>query len=182
MISISSKTVSGAALLLLAGTLLSACATTPPTCSIASEHDLEDAFASARRSLVDGCESHLDSYMERLLVIAKGDPQPSHKRRFSEFLLWAADVGLLSKRQAQERYNRYFNVKFVTLMGDYNNCSYTCPRQDRVLSGMENELADKELGLLQVSLDRDGYYRADRLFKEAELVLAATCSACGEER
>jgi len=43
---------------------------------------------------------------------------------------------------------------------------------------MEAELADKERGMLQASLDRDGYYRADRLFSETELVLEATCRAC----
>jgi hypothetical protein len=43
---------------------------------------------------------------------------------------------------------------------------------------MERELSDKERGLLKVSVDRDGYYRADRLYQEVELVLEATCTAC----
>jgi len=43
---------------------------------------------------------------------------------------------------------------------------------------MERELSDKERGLLKVSLDSDGYYRADELFQEVELVLEATCTAC----
>ncbi len=43
---------------------------------------------------------------------------------------------------------------------------------------MERELSDKERGLLRVSLDNDGYYRADQLYKEVELVLEATCTAC----
>jgi hypothetical protein len=32
--------------------------------------------------------------------------------------------------------------------------------------------------MLSASLDRDGYYRADRLLQETELVLEATCRAC----
>ena len=92
------------------------------------------------------------------------------------------DQGLLSTRQAQEYYNRFFNVKFMTLQGDYNNCSHTCPRRDRVLLDMERELGDKERGLLKVSLDNAGYYRADELFKEVELVLEATCTACAAGR
>ena len=43
---------------------------------------------------------------------------------------------------------------------------------------MERELSDKERGLLKVSEDREGYYRADRLYQEVELVLEATCTAC----
>jgi len=47
---------------------------------------------------------------------------------------------------------------------------------------MERELAEKERGLLKVSLDSDGYYRADQLYQEVELVLEATCSACSAAR
>jgi hypothetical protein len=47
---------------------------------------------------------------------------------------------------------------------------------------MERELSDKERGLLRVSLDNDGYYRADRLYQEVELVLEATCTACAAGR
>jgi hypothetical protein len=43
---------------------------------------------------------------------------------------------------------------------------------------MERELGDKERGLLKVSLDNAGYYRADELYQEVELVLEATCTAC----
>jgi hypothetical protein len=43
---------------------------------------------------------------------------------------------------------------------------------------MERELTDKERGLMKVSLDSSGYYRADELYQEVELVLEATCTAC----
>ena len=43
---------------------------------------------------------------------------------------------------------------------------------------MERELTDKERGLMKVSLDNAGYYRADELYQEVELVLEATCTAC----
>jgi hypothetical protein len=44
---------------------------------------------------------------------------------------------------------------------------------------MKQELGDKELGLLKVSADRRTYQRAMQLYNETELVLEATCSACG---
>ncbi len=139
---------------------------------------LEAALEEARWELSHGCESGFDGYLTALLDIAEGDPRPENKRLFSDFLIWASQQGVLSKRQAQEAYNRYFNVKFVSLQGDYNNCAATCPIKDDVMFSMEQELLDKERGLLKVSADQSAYYRADRLFQETQLVLEATCSAC----
>ncbi|MDH3768781.1 MAG: hypothetical protein OES99_10070 [Gammaproteobacteria bacterium] len=157
----------------------SGCATTPqPDCSLPGGHNFRTAMETSKAQLSNGCVALFDAYFDRLLTIAEGDPKPRHKQAFSEFLEWSTDTGLLSRRQAQAYYNRYFNVKFMSLAGDYNNCSYTCPRQAELLTRMEEELSDKEQGLLRVSLDPDSYYRADQLLKETELVLAATCTAC----
>ncbi len=148
------------------------------SCALPQEHSLERALEAARTSLQAGCETRFDAYLETLLAIAEGDPAPENKERFSEFLVWTTEQGLLSRRQARELYNRYFSVKFVSMTGDYNNCALSCPRKTALISELETELADKELGLMKVSGDRDGYYRADRLFQELELVLEATCTAC----
>jgi len=155
------------------------CATAPsPDCRMSETRDPGAAIASAKDRLAAGCFAHFDDYMDRLLVVAAGDPGPDNKERFSDFLVWTSDQGLLSRRQTQEAWNRYFNVKFVSLQGDYNNCAQACPVRDRLMRDMERELADKERGMLQASLDREGYYRADRLLSETELVLEATCRAC----
>jgi hypothetical protein len=165
--------------LLLAGNLLlAACATSPPPCGSPQSRNLDRAIEDVKQSLSNGCEAHFDRFYDDLLNIAEGDPKPENKRVFSDFLLWSSDEGMLSQRQAKDYYNRFFNVKFMALAGDYNNCSHTCPRRERVMLDMERELGDKERGLLKVSLDNDGYYRADELFQEVELVLEATCTAC----
>lgn len=160
------------------GLALSACATTGADCSLPRTASLDQAMQAAGARLADGCEADFDRYYAELLSVAEGDPGPDNKRKFSDFLLAASDRGLLSKRQAERAYNRYFNVKYVSLMGDYNNCASTCPRKRQVLTAMEAELLDKEQGLLRVSQDAAGYYRADRLYQETELVLEATCTAC----
>jgi hypothetical protein len=171
--------VAGALALAYLAVALPGCTTTPVVdCTGPQSRSLDDAFAYVEDRLASGCEYQFDAYLADLLSIAEGDPRPENKRKFSEFLVAAGDSGLLSNRQARDIYNRYFNVKFVSLQGDYNNCTHTCPRMDNVLDNMENELLHKELGLLRVSEDAQGYYRADRLFKEAELVLEATCLAC----
>lgn len=165
-------------LVALSALILASCATSPPPCDSPQTRNLSAAVDQVKDSLSSGCAAHFDRYYDDLLRTAEGDPKPGNKRVFSEFLVWSADEGLLSQRQAKDHYNRYFNVKFMTLQSDYNNCSHTCPRRDRVMLDMERELSDKERGLLKVSLDSDGYYRADELFQEVELVLEATCTAC----
>jgi len=162
--------------------MMVACASTEPGCPSPQTRNLDNAIGFVKTSLNTGCEAQFDRYYDDLLTIAEGDPKPENKRIFSEFLVWSGDQGLLSTRQAQEYYNRFFNVKFMSMKGDYNNCSHTCPNKQRVLFDMERELSDKERGLLKVSQDPDGYYRADRLYQEVELVLEATCTACAASR
>lgn len=162
--------------------ILAACASTEPACFSPQTRNLEGAISAVQSNLSSGCAAHFDRYYDDLLTIAEGDPKAENKRRFSEFLVWATDEGLLSQRQAEDYYNRFFNVKFMSMRGDYNNCSHTCPNKQKVLFDMERELSDKERGLLRVSLDSDGYYRADRLYQEVELVLEATCNACAAGR
>ena len=163
-------------------TALTACNSNPSratACSLPEGPDLDRAISAARFDLETGCEQQFDQYFQRLLTIAEGDPKKDNKAAFSEFLLWANEEGLLSKRQARETYTRYFGVKYVSLVSDYSVCDQTCPRQDEIMREMNRELVDKEQGLLKVSADRREYYRANRLFQETELVLEATCEACG---
>lgn len=168
--------------LFLATTFLAACATTAPSCVSPQTRNLDSAIDSVKTALVNGCHAHFDRYYDELLAIGEGDPKSENKRAFSEFLVWSADQGLLSNRQAEDYYNRFFNIKFMSLRGDYNNCSHTCPNKKQVLFDMERELGNKERGLLKVSRDADGYYRADQLYQEVELVLEATCTACAAGR
>jgi len=164
---------------LLFGVLtLASCASTPPPCNGPQTKNLNAAISEVKTTLNNGCAASFDRYYDDLLTIAEGDPKAENKRLFSEFLIWASDEGLLSQRQAKNYYNRYFNVKFMALQSDYNNCSHTCPVRDRVMLNMERELSEKERGLLKISLDAEGYYRADELYQEVELVLEATCTAC----
>jgi hypothetical protein len=172
-----------ASLIAICGMMLASCATAPPPCESPQTRNLDHAIQDVKSNLRGGgCAAHFDRYYDELLTIAEGDPKAGNKRIFSEFLVWSGEQGLLSQRQARDYYNRYFNVKFTSMQGDYNNCSHTCPRRDRVMLNMERELSDKERGLLKVSLDSAGYYRADELYQEVELVLEATCTACNAAR
>jgi hypothetical protein len=126
---------------------LGACNSNPArttACSLPEGPDLQRAIAAARFDLETGCEHQFDQYFQRLLSIAEGDPKKDNKSAFSEFLLWANEQGLLSKRQARETYTRYFGVKYVSLISDYSVCAQTCPRRDAIMRDMNRELVDKE--------------------------------------
>lgn len=169
--------------ILLVG-LLTACNSNPSktkTCNLPQGPDLNQAVAEAQSALQTSCRLHFDRYFQRLLSIAEGDPKKENKAIFSDFLLWANTQGLLSKRQARETYTRYFGVKYISLLSDYSVCAQTCPRQKEVIQNMSHELQDKEQGLLKISAEQSDYYRANRLFQETELVLKATCEACGSK-
>ena len=161
--------------------LIAGCTTPAPVADVCSERlgtSIDGALAETERRLSNGCEFQFDSYFKENLALAEANPDSENKRRFSDHLLAVQDQGVISQRQARALYNRYFNVKFVSLAGDYNTCSQTCPVQGRVLADMRSELQDKELGLLRISSDQTSYYRADHLLKETQIVLEATCRAC----
>ncbi len=160
--------------------VLAACESKPVVgfCSVTLKPGLASAIRLAEDKLGNGCEYSFDNYYTQLLNIATENPDPANKQLFSQFLVGVSERGIISKRQAKNTYNRYFNVKFVSLMGDYNTCSQTCPVRGKVMSDMQQELRDKEQGLMRASEDSASYHRADHLFKETQLVLEATCRAC----
>jgi len=167
--------------LILMFPLFGACAgnQTVDACSVRLQGDLQSAMNLAEDRVRHGCEYQFDGYFQSLLAIAAENPDKTNPMRFSDHLMRAQDAGVISRRQAESLYNRYFNVKFVSLQGDYNTCSQTCPIRDQVMSDMRAELHDKELGLMRASSDQAGFYRADNLLQETDLVLEATCRACG---
>ena len=159
--------------------LAAACTTTDPDyCAVSVRGDLENAMRTVETKLGSGCEYHFDGYFQSRLALAESNPDKNNRRYFSDHLMRVQDMGVISRRQAEGLYNRYFNVKFVSLQGDYNTCSQTCPIRKQVMSDMQAELHDKELGLLRASNDATSFYRADHLLKETDLVLEATCRAC----
>jgi len=159
--------------------VLAACTTAQPDyCSVTLRGNLATAMNTAESKLASGCEYSFNRYFNDLLTIAEANPSKDNKMLFSDHLMRVNDMGVISRRQAEGLYNRYFNVKFVSLQGDYNTCSQTCPVRAQVMSDMQAELHDKELGLMRASSDSAGFYRADTLLKETDLVLEATCRAC----
>jgi hypothetical protein len=151
-----------------------------PACTLPSGVDLEEALAHSRKDLGHlECEPMFDNYFERLIEVAKRDPSMENKRRFSEFLEWAHDRGIIDKIQARSYYNRYFNTTFMSLPDDYNVCSSCTEEAKKTIENqMENELRQKEEGLLRACRDKSAYYIASDQYNSILLLLDATCTSC----
>jgi hypothetical protein len=165
------------------GLFISACANrqyVKPNCILPSGVDLEEALAHSREDLGHlECEALFDSYYERLIEVAKRDPDMQNRRKFSTFLEWANDEGIIDKIQARNYYNRYFNTTFMSLPDDYNVCSSCSEKSQRDLEiQLEAELGQKEEGLLKACQDKDAYYIAMDQYNSILLLLDATCTAC----
>jgi hypothetical protein len=165
------------------GLLISSCGNRKymrPNCTLPSGVNIEEALAHSREDLGHlQCETMFDSYYRRLIEVAKRDPGMENKRRFSEFLEWANDEGIIDKIQARNYYNRYFNTTFMSLSDDFNVCS-SCSEntQKEIEVQLEEELRQKEEGLLRACRDKNAYYAAADQYNSILLLLDATCTAC----
>lgn len=151
-----------------------------PACTLPSGVNLEEALTHSREDLGHlQCETMFDSYYERLIDVAKRDPDLENKRRFSDFLEWANAEGIIDKIQARNYYNRYFNTTFMSLPDDYNVCSSCSDTTQRDLEiQLVEELGQKEEGLLRACRDKQAYYTAAEQYNSILLLLDATCTAC----
>jgi hypothetical protein len=143
---------------------------------------LEKAVLSAQEDLGDpAVHLQFELYFQRLLEIAQGNPNPENRRLFSQFLVWANHQGIVTLRQSQAYYNRYFNVTFMSLPDDYS-VSASCPDKSGIVSAMTEELRQKEKGLVKACQDRERYYQAFEQYNTLLVILDATCLACAGRR
>lgn len=147
-------------------------------CTAQLSQRLDLAMEESRTRMDGGCSSQHAALFEQLLSVGQGDPKPENKRMFSDYLVWASDKGYISPLQAKETYTRYFGLKFVSGLSDYNTCAAFCPTEVQLLTDMQRELGDKARGLVEVSTDQNTYGRANTLYNELELVITAACQAC----
>ena len=151
-----------------------------PGCTLPSGVKLEEALAHSREDLGHlECETMFDGYYMGLIEVAKRDPDIQNQRRFSEFLEWANEEGIIDKIQARNYYNRYFNTTFMSLPDDFNVCSSCSEKTQKDLEfQLEKELGQKEEGLLRACQDKETYYTAAEQYNSIMLLLDATCTAC----
>jgi hypothetical protein len=153
----------------------------PPPCPIPSGHLVNEAFQTARSTLSQPqCRYQFDAVFSALMNICQGAPDLKNKELFSELLSWAKEEGIISTVRAKELYTRYFSDRFVSMPDAYKTCSY-CPQMKSIMANCQDELRDKEKGLLHVCGDKDTYAKASNDLQKMQLILEATCSACAAQ-
>jgi|GEM_PF-997200 len=156
--------------------------TTQAACSMPVGKRVDSAFSHAKQNLASAaCQHQYDRYFDSLINVAMGDPSQENKKRFSAFLTWSYEQGIISKRQGKSYYTRYFSPTFVSLSDTHNVCAAT-RNKDEMLRGMQAELKQKKKGILEVAGDRDAYFATLRQHNDIVLVLEATALACVADR
>ena len=165
---------------LVAAAALAACTTTPPpsNCVAPSGNLLDSAFSRAKTSLgYPECWSNFHGYFDTLLSTAEGDPSESNLHRFSDFVGWSVERGVVTRVEGSELFTQYFSPNFVALPGDRSVCS-AVRTNPGIADDVKSELALKYRGLVKVAGQNATYAQAAREQESLEQILGAMESAC----
>lgn len=151
-------------------------------CELSATNNVDRLFSEVSDKLEDShCHYHFDAYRQRLVSAAKGAPGPENEARFADLLRQSIDRGIISKRQGQEVFSRYFDAEFYVVKAEpRSSCSSLRHKQD-LGAAMREELAFKREGMLEILDDEQRFRRAQRHYSDLNLVFDAVEVACGEE-
>ena len=171
-------------LILLAILNVSGCLSQPVpvvNCTVAPTKLLDQAFGDVREKLANkACHYQFDQYFDYLLSVSEGNPGKDNRLRFSDFMTYANERGVLNTVQTKEYFSRYFSTKFVSLSDKYNTCG-AGKFLARIEQELTTELSQKRRGLQLVLGDDNAYKRAINQKEGVLLLLDATTLACGTQ-
>ena len=151
-------------------------------CGLSNTNNVDKLFAEVGDKLkVKSCQYSWPSYRERLVTAAKGAPGPENEARFAEVLREGIDLGIISKRQGQETFSRYFDPEFYAVKSEARSSCSSLRRKDELLTAMRTELSYKREGMLEILDDEDRFRQAQRYYSDLTLVFDAVDAACTQE-
>ncbi len=152
-------------------------------CAMPSSKRLSLALQQSKTALsTTYCQANFMSHFKANLEIAKGDPRSGNLELFGDFAHWAAERGIISKRDKKELLSRYFVPDFVSFkfnddLNTYSTCSLL-PQKNKILSDLDIELTQKKLGFSKVLGDNKTYQTLSREKETLVSILNSTLSAC----
>ena len=175
--------------LVQAGTLivaLSACSQMPETttadCSLSATNNVDQLFAEASARLRDGsCHYSFPRYRDQLVAAAKGAPGPENEARFAELLRESIELGIISKKQGQETFSRYFDPEFYVVKSEARSSCSSLRSKERLYAEMRTELAYKREGMLDILNDEERFRKAQNYYQDLNIVFDAVDAACTQE-
>lgn len=173
-----------ATLTVSAALLASACSnqqTNDQACALSGTSNVEQLFTEVEEKLANrSCHYSWSSYQSRLVAAAKGAPGPENEARFAELLRSSMDRGIISKKQGQEMFSRYFDPEFYSVKAEARSSCSALTRKDDLFTAMRKELEYKREGMLEVLNDQDRFRQAQQHYSDLRLVFDAIEYACSE--
>lgn len=170
----------GVAALLLAVTACSQTASRNYSqCELSGTNNVDHLFAEVSDKLqVPACHYSFQEYRERLLQAAKGAPGPDNEARFAGLLRESVDSGIISQRQAQETFSRYFDPEFYVVKVEPRSSCSSLRKKDALYAAMREELAFKREGMLEILDDEARFRQAQHHYNDLNMVFEAVSTAC----
>ena len=174
------KTTGLLALLVIAG-----CSQQPQKmaaeCGLSDTNNVDHLFAQVSDRLGDRrCHYSWQGYRDRLLQVAKGSPGPENEARFAGLLRESVDRGIITKRQAQEAFSRYFDPEFYAVKLEPRSSCTSLREKDRLTAAMRAELAYKREGMLEILDDEERFSKAQHHYNDLNTVFEAVSTACSQ--
>ena len=173
---------------LLGTTLLvtAACSQQPQrhqaSCQLTPTNNVDRLFTEVSDKLADSsCHYSFADYREQLVGAAKGAPGPENEARFAGLLRESIDRGVISKRQGQAVFSRYFDPEFYVVKAEPRSSCSTLRHKEELTTAMREELAFKREGMLDILDDQERFRQAQRHYSDLNLVFDAVQVACAEE-
>jgi len=139
---------------------------------------VEVAFEHSREVLAEAdCRDAFEAHFAALLTLAEGDPGDHNRRRFSDFIGWAVEQGILSRVEAEMLYSRHFSTTLVSLPDDRSACA-SVGDLAMLQRSLDDELRDKHVGLYRVLGEPEAYAQVERQRRNVMDVFAALRIAC----
>ena len=154
----------------------------PTHCRLTPSNNVDRLFREASENLHDSdCQYYWSEYRDQLLYAAKGDPGMENEARFAGFIRESIELGVISKRQGQELFSRYFDPEFYAVKSEPRSSCSALRRKDDMYAAMREELAYKREGMLDILDDEDRFRQAQRHYSDLNLVFDAVEVACTQD-
>jgi outer membrane murein-binding lipoprotein Lpp len=168
---------------ILALSVLAGCSQTPEkvtaNCSLSDSNNVDKLFAEVSDKLeVRSCQYSFPQYRDRLIAAAKGAPGPENEARFAGLLRQSIEVGIISKKQGQETFSRYFDPEFYVVKSEARSSCSSLRHKDKLYADMRSELAYKREGMLEILDDEERFRKAQHYYNDLNIVFDAVNAAC----
>ena len=150
-------------------------------CELSDTNNVDHLFAEVSQKMqTRACHYAFPGYRDRLLQAAKGAPGADNEARFAGLLRESVDLGIISKRQAQETFSRYFDPEFYVVKVEPRSSCSSLRDKDALYAAMRGELAYKREGMLEILGDEARFRQAQHHYNDLSMVFEAVSTACAQ--